>query len=64
MLHAEEMAKERGAERMALDVEKDNETAIAVYRKLGCSIEREYGVKLEGRKYRFYRRMEQLKKKG
>ncbi|WP_456394721.1 GNAT family N-acetyltransferase, partial [Thermococcus sp.] len=52
MLHAEERAKET-AERMALDVEKDNEIAIAVYKKLGYSIEREHGVELEGKAYRF-----------
>ncbi|AEH24548.1 N-acetyltransferase [Pyrococcus yayanosii] len=45
---------------MALDVEKDNEIAIAVYKKLGYSIEREHGVELEGKTYRFYRMVKSI----
>ncbi|CAD5244409.1 GNAT family N-acetyltransferase [Thermococcus camini] len=60
MLHAEERAKDM-AKRMALDVEKDNEIAIAVYKKLGYSIEREHSVELEGKVYMFYKMVKGLK---
>ncbi|ALM75568.1 GNAT family N-acetyltransferase [Thermococcus barophilus] len=63
MLHAEKRAKDT-AERMALDVEKDNMIAIAVYKKLGYFIEREHSVELEGKVYRFYRMVKELKKKS
>lgn len=62
MLKAEKLAGESGAKRIALDVEKDNEIAIAVYKKLGYTIEREHEVELEGgRRYGFYRMVKPLK---
>ncbi|ASJ09379.1 acetyltransferase [Thermococcus siculi] len=61
MLKAEGLARESGAKRITLDVERDNEIAIAVYKKLGYTIEREHEVELEGRKYGFYRMVKPLK---
>ncbi|NJE31346.1 N-acetyltransferase [Thermococcus sp. 18S1] len=61
MLEAERLAMESGAERIALDVEVDNERAIAIYKKLGYSVEREHSIELEGRAYRFYRMVKNLK---
>ncbi|AEK72049.1 acetyltransferase [Thermococcus sp. 4557] len=61
MLEAERLAKESGAERIVLDVERDNERAIAIYKKLGYSVEREHSVELEGRTYEFYRMVKGLK---
>jgi ribosomal protein S18 acetylase RimI-like enzyme len=55
MLKAEELAGQRGARRVALDVEKDNENAIRIYKKLGYSVVREHSIELGGRRYRFYR---------
>jgi len=63
MLEAERLAMESGAERITLDVERNNERAIAIYKKLGYSIEREHSVELEGRTYRFYRVVKELKGK-
>jgi len=61
MLEAEQLAKESGAERIVLDVERENEIAIAVYHKLGYSVEREHSLELEGRTYGFYRMVKELK---
>ncbi|KUH34578.1 acetyltransferase [Thermococcus celericrescens] len=61
MLRAEGLARESGAERITLDVEMDNEIAIAVYKKLGYTIEREHEVELEGKRYGFYRMVKPLK---
>jgi len=63
MLYAEERAKGI-AKRMALDVEKDNGIAIAVYKKLGYSIEREHSLELGGKTYRFYRMVKELKEEN
>ncbi|NJE26505.1 GNAT family N-acetyltransferase [Thermococcus sp. MV5] len=60
MLKAEELARESGAKRIALDVEKDNEVAIAVYKKLGYSFEREHSIELGGKRYEFYRMVKGL----
>ncbi|QDA31379.1 N-acetyltransferase [Thermococcus indicus] len=62
MLKAEELARESGAKRIALDVERENKVAIAVYKKLGYSVEREHTVGLEGRTYEFYRMVKELKR--
>ena len=61
MLEAERLAKESGAERIVLDVETDNERAIAIYKKLGYSVEREHSLELEGKTYEFYRMAKELK---
>ncbi|NJE04700.1 GNAT family N-acetyltransferase [Thermococcus sp. M36] len=55
MLEAERLARESEAKRLALDVERDNEIAIAVYKKLGYTIEREHEIELGRKKYEFYR---------
>ena len=61
MLKAEELAEQSGARRVALDVEKDNENAIRIYKRLGYSIEREHSIELGGKKYRFYRMVKELR---
>jgi len=60
MLEAERLARECGAKRIALDVEMENEIAIAVYQKLGYSVEREHSIELEGKTYGFYRMVKGL----
>ncbi|NJE00920.1 N-acetyltransferase [Thermococcus sp. JdF3] len=62
MLKAEELAEQSGARRVALDVEKDNENAIRIYKRLGYSVEREHSIELGGRRYRFYRMTKPLEK--
>lgn len=60
MLKAEELAREKNSKRLALDVEVDNEVAIAVYKKLGYTVKREHEIELGGKKYRFYRMVKPL----
>ncbi|WP_148882258.1 GNAT family N-acetyltransferase [Thermococcus aciditolerans] len=64
MLEAERLARELNAKRIALDVEVDNERAIAIYKKLGYSVEREHSVELEGKTYMFYRMVKEPKGKN
>lgn len=64
MLEAERLAMESGAKRIALDVEMENEIAIAVYQKLGYSVEREHSIELGGKTYGFYRMVKGLKGKN
>jgi len=61
MLKAEELAREKNSKRLSLDVEVDNEVAIAVYKKLGYTVEREHEIELGGKKYEFYRMVRPLK---
>lgn len=61
MLEAERLAQECEAERIVLDVERGNERAIAIYKKLGYSVEREHSLELEGKTYEFYRMAKELK---
>jgi len=63
MLEAERLTRESGAERIVLDVERNNERAIAIYKRLGYSVEREHSVELEGKTYEFYRMVKELKGK-
>lgn len=60
ILEVEKVAKEKGARKMALDVEVGNVGAIKLYSRLGYSITGECLVRLGGRFFHFYRMNKEL----
>jgi ribosomal protein S18 acetylase RimI-like enzyme len=60
ILGVEKEAKEKGARKMALDVEVGNVGAIKLYGRLGYSITGECLVRLGGRFFHFYRMCKEL----
>lgn len=57
ILEAEEEAKMAGAERMVLDVERENISAINFYKKLGYKIIKEFSISLQSDKILHFNRM-------
>jgi ribosomal protein S18 acetylase RimI-like enzyme len=57
MFEAEHEAKMVGAERIVLDVEKDNIGAITVYKKLGYKTIKEFSIPLQKDKSLHFNRM-------
>lgn len=61
IFEAEQEAKKSGAERMILDVEKDNIRAVAFYKKMGYEKIKEFSIPLmEDSILQFYRMMKEI----
>ena len=62
MLQAEQEAKMVSAERIVLDVEKENVSAINFYKKLGYEMTKEFSISLQRNKIlHFYRMIKEVK---
>lgn len=57
----ENLAKEKGCNKLVLEVEKENLRAINVYKKFGLIIEKEIKLNLKNKKFIFYRMYKDLK---
>jgi len=62
MFESEHEAKMVGAERIVLDVEKDNIKAVTVYKKMGCEVIKEFSIPLwKDKILHFYRMIKEAR---
>lgn len=61
LYYTENLAKEKGCNKLVLEVEKENLRAINIYKKFGLKIEKEFSLNLKNKKFIFYRMNKDLK---